>query len=87
MQPSNLPTDNGAAIWGHRSEMAARPASVWAMSTSEIALTVHLVVPEGHPGDDFINRIADELHDNFAIEHATIQIETGSTTCVLSNHT
>jgi cobalt-zinc-cadmium efflux system protein len=60
---------------------------VWAMSTSEIALTAHLVMPDGHPGDDFLNRVTDELHDNFAIEHATIQLETGSRTCALANHT
>jgi cobalt-zinc-cadmium efflux system protein len=60
---------------------------VWAMSTSEIALTAHLVMPDGHQGDDFLNRVTDELHDNFAIEHATIQLETGSLTCTLANHT
>jgi len=60
---------------------------VWAMSTSETALTVHLVVCNGHPGDDFLNRVADELHHDFAIEHATIQIETSARKCGLSNHT
>ncbi|WP_242056971.1 cation diffusion facilitator family transporter [Planktothrix sp. FACHB-1355] len=51
---------------------------IWGMSTTEIALTAHLVMPEGHPGDDFLARIAQELHDRFAIEHVTLQIETGS---------
>ncbi len=60
---------------------------VWAMSTSEIALTAHLVTPDGHQGDDFLNRVTDELHDNFAIEHATLQLETGSRTCALASHT
>ena len=60
---------------------------VWAMSTSEIALTAHLVAPDGHPGDEFLNRVAAELHDKFAIEHATIQIEISNSTCVLSTHT
>jgi cobalt-zinc-cadmium efflux system protein len=60
---------------------------VWAMSTSETALTAHLVVRGGHPGDDFLNRVADELHHDFAIEHATIQIEYGNLECVLSGHT
>jgi len=59
---------------------------VWAMSTSGIALTVHLVMCNGQPGDDFLNRVADELHDNFAIEHATIQIEMGNQFCALSTH-
>lgn len=48
---------------------------IWAMSTSQIAMTVHLVIPEGHPGDAFIEKIREYLHDNFDIEHPTIQIE------------
>ncbi|GJD19985.1 cation efflux system protein [Rivularia sp. IAM M-261] len=50
---------------------------IWAMSTTETALTVHLVMPAGSPGDSFLARIVRELHDNFGIEHPTIQIETG----------
>lgn len=60
---------------------------VWAMSTSEIALTVHLVMRDGHPENDFLNRVAETLHDNFGIEHPTIQIETAAQICALSNHT
>lgn len=60
---------------------------VWAMSTSEIALTVHLVVCDGHPGDDFLHRVAEELRHDFSIEHVTIQIETSAQICALSNHT
>jgi cobalt-zinc-cadmium efflux system protein len=48
---------------------------IWAMSTSQIALTVHLVIPEGHPGDAFIEEIRESLLDKFDIEHPTIQIE------------
>ena len=48
---------------------------VWAMSTTDIALTAHLVMPGGHPGDAFLERIAHELHDQFHITHPTIQIE------------
>lgn len=48
---------------------------IWAMSTSQIAMTVHLVIPRGHPGDAFIEEIRKYLHDNFDIEHPTIQIE------------
>jgi cobalt-zinc-cadmium efflux system protein len=57
------------------------------MSTSEVALTAHLVMCNGHPGDEFLNRVADELHDDFAIEHATIQIEMSNQSCSLSTHT
>jgi cobalt-zinc-cadmium efflux system protein len=59
---------------------------VWAMSTSEIALTAHLVARDGHPEDDFLNRVAEELHDKFGIDHATIQVETGNLACALSGH-
>jgi len=48
---------------------------IWAMSTSQIAMTVHLVIPDGHPGDTFIEEIKEILHDRFDIEHSTIQIE------------
>ncbi|MCX7148973.1 MAG: cation diffusion facilitator family transporter [Rhodocyclales bacterium] len=48
---------------------------VWAMSTTDIALTAHLVMPGGHPGDAFLERVAHELHEHFHITHPTIQIE------------
>jgi cobalt-zinc-cadmium efflux system protein len=48
---------------------------IWAMSTTETALTCHLVTPRGHPGDEFLHRVADELHDRFDISHTTLQIE------------
>ncbi len=48
---------------------------IWAMSTSETALTCHLVTPRGHPGDAFLHRVAHELHDKFDIGHVTLQIE------------
>lgn len=50
---------------------------IWAMSTTEAALTVHLVTPDGHPEDEFLAQLCHELHDHFGIEHATIQIELG----------
>ena len=51
---------------------------IWAMSTTEAALTAHLVMPIGRPDDAFLTRISMELHDNFGIEHTTIQVETGN---------
>ncbi len=48
---------------------------VWGMSTTDIALSAHLVMPGGHPGDAFLEKLADELHDQFEITHPTIQIE------------
>ncbi len=59
---------------------------IWAMSTTETALTVHLVMPTGFPGDAFLMQVNRELHDHFGIEHPTIQIETGdpSSPCPLA---
>lgn len=50
---------------------------IWAMSTTETALTCHLVMPNGHPGDEFLRTLYRELHDRFAIAHPTLQIELG----------
>jgi cobalt-zinc-cadmium efflux system protein len=49
---------------------------VWPMSTTESAITAHLVVPAGHPGDAFLNATAKQLRDRFGIGHMTLQIET-----------
>jgi cobalt-zinc-cadmium efflux system protein len=48
---------------------------VWAMSTTETALTCHLVMPDGYPGDEFLQKVCDQLHHRFEIAHPTIQIE------------
>lgn len=48
---------------------------IWPMSTTETAMTAHLVMPAGHPGDDFLREIAHELEHHHRIGHATIQIE------------
>jgi cobalt-zinc-cadmium efflux system protein len=50
---------------------------IWAMSTTEIALTVHLVYPAGFPGDACLRGLCEELRARHAIGHATIQVETG----------
>lgn len=57
---------------------------VWPLSTTETALTVHLLIPNGYPGDAYTVRIADALKQRFKIDHATIQIETDArTACAL----
>lgn len=48
---------------------------VWAMSTTGIALTAHLVMPGGHPGDAFFDSMAHELRQRFGVTHPTLQIE------------
>ena len=51
---------------------------VWGMSTTEAALTAHLVMPGGHPGDRFMAEAAEELEHHLGIRHATLQIELGT---------
>ena len=47
---------------------------VWAMGTSQIAMTAHLVMPEGHADDAFLQDATRQLHDRFEIEHVTLQV-------------
>ena len=51
---------------------------IWGMSTTETALTAHLVMPGGYPGDAFIAELADRMDRDFGIAHATLQVETGA---------
>tara|TARA_R100000406_G_scaffold46621_2_gene31439 strand:+ start:246 stop:1163 length:918 start_codon:yes stop_codon:yes gene_type:complete len=48
---------------------------IWPMSTTETALTAHLVMPDGHPGDAFIAQLAQRLSHDHQIGHTTLQIE------------
>ena len=48
---------------------------IWPMSTTENALTCHLVMPNGHPGDVFLHELAGDLARRFKIVHTTVQIE------------
>lgn len=60
---------------------------IWAMSTTEIALTVHLVIPNDQKDDFFLKKVCGELYEKFGIEHTTIQIEKSaqSATCEMHN--
>ena len=60
---------------------------IWGMSTTETALTVHLVIPAGYPGDIFRAEVCKKLRDKFRIAHSTIQIELGNSehTCELAS--
>lgn len=52
---------------------------IWALSTTETALTAHLVMPGGYPGDDVLDEIVRQLKKDFAIHHCTLQVEQGTT--------
>lgn len=74
-----------------RAYLAGRPGvrglhdlHVWPMSTTEVALTAHLVVAGPHPGNGFLRQVAEELRDRFGIAHATLQVEeAGGPACAL----
>ena len=57
---------------------AVHDLHIWPMSTTETALTAHLVMPGGHRGDGFLHEVTHELEHRFGIGHATVQIETGA---------
>ena len=52
---------------------------IWAMSTTENALTAHLVIPGGHPGDAFFHQSSREIESRFDIHHVTLQVELADT--------
>ena len=59
---------------------------IWPISTTEVALTCHLVIPAGAPGDGYLVDLTTRLRDTFGIHHATLQIETDpDTPCALSS--
>jgi cobalt-zinc-cadmium efflux system protein len=75
-----------------RGFLAARPGvgavhdlHIWPMSTTETALTAHLVMPAGHPGDAFLHDLAQELSHDFGIGHSTVQIEIDRAACALES--
>lgn len=46
---------------------------IWAMDTSQVAMTAHLVMPHKSPDDAFLKAATDGLHDRFEITHVTLQ--------------
>ncbi|MCT2558885.1 cation diffusion facilitator family transporter [Tsuneonella sp. YG55] len=57
---------------------AVHDLHIWPMSTTEAALTAHLVMPGGHPGDAFLRDLGEALEHRFHIGHVTVQVETGA---------
>ena len=52
---------------------------IWAMSTTEYALTAHLNIPALDSNDNFLAETAEALNNKFGISHITIQIENDRT--------
>ncbi len=49
---------------------------IWAMSTTETALTAHMIRPDNSAGDSFLHEVCGGLSERFGIHHATLQVET-----------
>ncbi len=84
--PANIESDAIAAYLRERAGVTGiHDLHIWGMSTTESALTVHMVMPDGYPGDAFMDEIMGELKARFSIHHSTLQIEQGTTdhSCIL----
>ena len=85
--PENVnPADVRNYLCGLRGVAEIHDLHIWAMSTTETALTAHLVMPAGHPGDDCLADIVHHIEHKFHIGHVTLQVETGisANPCVLA---
>jgi len=60
---------------------AVHDLHVWPMSTTETALTAHLVMPDRPASDRFLHDVAASLRQRFGVDHATLQIESGENPC------
>ena len=63
---------------------AVHDLHIWPLSTTRTALTVHLEMPDGSCGDAFLQTVCEQLHDDFGIEHSTVQIEQDAKACSLA---
>jgi cobalt-zinc-cadmium efflux system protein len=79
------PAEVRAFLVGRPGVESVHDLHIWPMSTTEVAFTCHLVMPEGHPGDAFLRQLAEDLARRFGITHSTTQIEIEpDTACALA---
>jgi len=82
--PEGIDEARVRSFLGSRSGVTAvHDLHIWPMSTTETALTAHLVIPNGHPGDGFLHEVAGALEKQFRIGHSTIQVECEAEVCSL----
>lgn len=84
--PAGMNTD---AVEAHLASLegveAVHDLHIWSMSTTEIALTAHLQIPDPGDLDRFHSDLAEDLRHRFGIGHATIQVEHGAMSCALES--
>ena len=73
--PANRSRGGAAAPSARAGVVDVHDLHIWPMSTTENALTCHLVMPDGHPGDAFLIELCSDLAERFKINHTTVQIE------------
>jgi len=72
-----------AHLAGLEGVTAVHDLHVWPMSTTEVALTAHLVMPGRPASGSFLREVAASLEARFGVGHATLQIESGDDPCAL----
>jgi cobalt-zinc-cadmium efflux system protein len=70
---------------GQAGVSAVHHLHIWSLGAGEIAMTAHLIRPDAHDHDAFIDRVNLALDQRFGINHATLQIEHG-TACEHDRH-
>jgi len=82
--PGILPDQVQSFLAGLPGVTEVHDLHIWSMSTTETALTAHLVRPQASLDDDFLMATAQELEHRFHVRHATLQIESGARACRLA---
>lgn len=88
--PSHIdPAEVMACLQKQEGVEAVHDLHIWSLSTTETALTAHLVAPARQGDDAFLQQVCAELKAKFAIAHATIQVERdpSAAACALVDHT
>lgn len=83
--PANVDANDVRAFLASQPGVAGlHDLHIWALGTDQTALSAHLVMPAGAPGDAFLGALCAQLRERFAIAHTTIQIETDASACALA---
>jgi cobalt-zinc-cadmium efflux system protein len=70
-----------AHLAGLEGVTAVHDLHIWPMSTTEVALTAHLVMPGRPASGSFLREVAASLEARFGVGHATLQVESGENPC------